>query len=83
MWNYFVRSDTYAVDHKVICKACNKTILTSGNTSNMKHHLQTRHSEQDDNIYQTYLDEEAEKALQNSAVSTSRATVERCEGKLL
>lgn len=49
----------------------------------MKHHLQTRHSEQDDNIYQTYLDEEAEKALQNSAVSTSRATVERCEGKLL
>ncbi|KZS20622.1 Uncharacterized protein APZ42_012636 [Daphnia magna] len=33
-----------------------------------------------DNIYQTYVDEEAEKALQNSAASTSRPTVESNEG---
>lgn len=82
LWNYFFRCDTYAVDHKVTCNACNSTILTSGNTSNMKMHLQTRHSEQEDNIYQTYLDEVAEKAMQNSAASTSTATVERNEGKL-
>jgi hypothetical protein len=43
----------------------------------LKHHLQTKHSSPDNNIFQQYLNEEAEKrerSAQNSAASAEAST---------
>ena len=53
----------FAVNYKAICNICSTVILTGGNTTNLKHHLQNKHSDPDDNIYKQYLDAEDEKRL--------------------
>lgn len=42
IWNYFKRNDN---DKEAVCKHCNKTLRTSGNTSNMRGHLEKLHPE--------------------------------------
>ncbi|KAJ0180829.1 hypothetical protein K1T71_002914 [Dendrolimus kikuchii] len=42
IWNYFKKCDN---DKGVICKFCNKNLKTSGNTTNMRGHLEKVHPE--------------------------------------
>lgn len=40
IWNYFTKIG----DNKAVCKICEKTLKTSGNTSNLRCHLEKVHS---------------------------------------
>lgn len=51
IWNYFKRCDN---DKQAVCKICNKNLKTSGNTSNLRGHLDKLHP----NIYQEVVEEE-------------------------
>lgn len=42
IWNYFKRTG----DKEAICKICNKSLKTSGNTTNLRGHLENVHSQQ-------------------------------------
>ncbi|XP_046800992.1 E3 SUMO-protein ligase ZBED1-like [Lucilia cuprina] len=42
IWTYFNK----AGDKEAVCKICNKTLKTSGNTSNLRGHLENVHSQQ-------------------------------------
>jgi hypothetical protein len=77
LWNYVVQDPQYSVNHKAVSNICHGSVSTSGNTSNLKHHLQTKNSSPDNNIFQQYLNEEAEKrerSAQNYAASAEAST---------
>lgn len=42
IWNYFNKIG----DKEAICKVCNKCLKTSGNTTNLRGHLENVHSQQ-------------------------------------
>lgn len=47
IWNYFKKTG----DKAAICKICNKSLKTSGNTSNLRGHLEKVHSQQLEELY--------------------------------
>ena len=81
LWDYFDKDPQFTVNHKARCNICQAVVLTSGNTSNLKHHLQSKHSDPDDNIFQQYLDAEAEK--QNRTAASAEPSTSNLNKKFL
>lgn len=78
IWNYFKRCDN---NKEATCKLCNKNLKTSGNTTNLRGHIEKKHSD----VVQEFITEEpSQKKLKsndetNNAVQSSQLATSNAE----
>ncbi|KAF2886886.1 hypothetical protein ILUMI_19289 [Ignelater luminosus] len=78
IWNYFKRGDN---DKEATCKFCNKNLKTSGNTTNLRGHIEKKHS---DVVQELITEEPSQKKLKsndetNKPAQSSQAAISNAE----